>query len=242
MSNPNPSLPPTAPVVEVPPSAPSAPMPVGDSGAGSPSGGGSGGASDQARQAADTAKAGAAEVGGEAQQKAIDVKDTAMGEARSVANDARDQASQVLGTAQEQLRAQAAEQTDRLSHTLKDLSRQLGQMADSSEEPDAGVVRLVRGAADQAGETATRLDDGGLDTLVSDVTRFARQRPGVFLLGSLAAGMAVGRLARHVDVGEVGQAAKDALQSESSTNDGPDPRSSGPRSTSDNAQPTGGTS
>jgi hypothetical protein len=42
----------------------------------------------------------------------------------------------------------------------------------------------------------------------------------MFLLGSLAAGMAVGRLARHVDVSEVGQAAKDALQPDSSSGSG----------------------
>ena len=169
-------------------------------------------ASDKAGAAASAVQDGVGQVASSAQQKAGDVKNKATGEAKSVVSDARDQASQVVGTARTQLRSQAADQTDRLAETLSQVGRQLSQMADGADDPESGVTRLVRGAADQADSTARRLTDGGLDTLVGDVTRVARNRPALFLIGSVAAGFAVGRLARHLDLGELGQSAKEAAQ------------------------------
>lgn len=198
--------------------------------AGTAAGEGTGGTRDVARQ-------GAAEVRDETTAKAADVRDTAAGEARSVAADARDQATQVVGTAQQQLRSQASEQADRLAQTLKDVSRQLTQMVERSDEPDAGVVRLLRGAADQAGQTAGRLDDGGLDRLVADVSSFARRRPGVFLLGGLAAGVAAGRLLRNVDTSELTQAAKEGAQPDDTSSTG----GSTPTPTSGTVSAAGGT-
>ena len=42
----------------------------------------------------------------------------------------------------------------------------------------------------------------------TSLKRFARNRPGTFLLGGVGAGFAVGRLLRHADLKEIGHAAK----------------------------------
>jgi hypothetical protein len=58
----------------------------------------------------------------------------------------------------------------------------------------------VAGYADQArrkvDEFANRLDREGIDGLASDLTRFARRRPGLFLLSCAGAGFALARVVR----------------------------------------------
>ena len=167
----------------------------------------SGSAQDDAKQAANA-------VAGDAKSKAVDVQESAKAEVRSVAKDAKDQAADVLGTTRSQLRDQATEQTKNLSATMRDIGDQLGGMADNSEDPEAQVAQLAKSAADTLGARAQRLEDGGLDELVDDVKRFARNRPGAFLLGSIAAGFAVGRLAKHADLQKAGEIAKSEFDTE----------------------------
>ena len=154
----------------------------------------------------------ASAVGNEARDRVVDLRDTAQGEARTVVHDARDQAAQVLGTTRDQLRHQAGEQARALARTLRDIGDQLTTMADGSDDEGSEVVRLVRGAADQATRSADHLDQGGIDALMGDLTRTARTRPGLFLLGSAAAGFTAGRLVRHLDTSELSSVAREAVQ------------------------------
>lgn len=157
------------------------------------------------------AKSAARDVADHTRSTAAEVTDTAKDEARSVAQDARQQASNVLSTARTELRQQAQEQTRTLASTLHDVGRQLGGMADSSEQPQAQVPALARAAADRLRHQAERLDDGGLDGLVADLKRFARNRPAAFLVASAAAGFGIGRLAKHADLGEIAEQVKDEV-------------------------------
>lgn len=154
------------------------------------------------------AKQAAHSVAESAKDKTVEVHQTAKAEARSVAHDAKNQASEVLATTRSQLREQAAEQTKSVSSTLRDIGEQLGGMADNSNQPEAQVATLAKSAASSLSSRADRLDEGGLDGLVEDLKRFARNRPGAFLLGSVTLGFAVGRLAKHADLGEAGEVAK----------------------------------
>ena len=160
------------------------------------------------------AKQAASEVKGHATDKAGDVARTAKAEARSVVDDARDQAAGVVSTTRTELKARASEQTKTLSTTLDDIGQQLGGMADNSDDPEAQVAKLARSAADTLGSQARRLDDGGLDGMVDDVKRFARNRPGAFLLGTVAAGFAIGRLAKHADLQQSKEKAQEQLDPE----------------------------
>lgn len=161
-------------------------------------------------------KQAASNVADHARGKAAEVGGTAKSEARSIADDAKSQAADVLGTARSELRERATEQTRTLSSTLDDIGRQLGNMADSSDEPEAQMATLARSAADSLSKQANRLDKGGFDGVVDDVKRFARNRPGAFLLGSVAAGFAIGRLAKHADLQQAAQHAKGELGTDGS--------------------------
>ena len=62
---------------------------------------------------------------------------------------------------------------------------------------DAGSVAQYADQARQCiDDMARRLETGGLDGVARDVSRFARRRPGVFLLSCAGAGFALARLVR----------------------------------------------
>lgn len=166
------------------------------------------------QSSADQTKQAATDVAQHAQGKAGEVAGTAKQEAQSVANDAKQQAADVLGTARSELRTQAADQAKTLSATLSDVGRQLGDMADGSNEPDAQVAQLARSAADSLSQRAERIDEGGIDGVIDDVKRFARNRPGAFLLGAIGAGFAIGRLAKHADLDQAKEHAKDQVDTD----------------------------
>lgn len=158
----------------------------------------------------DQAKAAASDVADHASDKASEVAGSAKSEAKSVVADAKDQAATVLHQSRGELRDRASEQAKALSSTLGDFASQLGDMAGGSSDPDAPMARLASSVSDSMHQGAQRLDEGGVDGLLDDVKRFARNRPGAFLLASVAAGFAVGRLAKHADLQQSAQHAKDA--------------------------------
>jgi hypothetical protein len=139
------------------------------------------------------AKQVAGEVGDQAMQVASDAKEQAL----QVAGDIKQQARDVLGEARSELRQQAESGTKRAAEGIRTVGGQIEALRDG-RPADAGPIA---GYADQARrkmeDVATRLDQGGLDGMIADVSRFARRRPGLFLLACTSAGFAVARLARN---------------------------------------------
>jgi len=160
---------------------------------------------------AEAAKGAASEVAGEATSAAAGVKDTVTTEVGSVVGDAKAQAASLLRTSKDELRTQAETRARDLSSALDGAARQLHSMAEGAEDPSSTVAQLSRSAAEQLQRQSRRLEDGGLEGLVADARRFARNRPGAFMLGTIAAGFAVGRLAKHADVKQVADMAKQEL-------------------------------
>jgi hypothetical protein len=130
---------------------------------------------------------------------------TAAGEGKRVAGIAGDEAQKVVGEtklqarvlmddARNQLEEQSRSQRDRLVQTLGTLGRDLDRMAGSSESGLASD--LVRGAAERVQNVRQHLDGREPAEMLDEVREFARRRPGVFLLGALAAGVVAGRVAR----------------------------------------------
>ena len=113
-----------------------------------------------------------------------------------MAGDIKEQARDVLGEARSEFRQQAESGTKRAAEGIRTLGGQIEALRDG-RPADAGPIA---GYADQARrkmeDVATRLDQGGLDGMIADVSRFARRRPGLFLLACTGAGFAVARLAR----------------------------------------------
>ncbi|WP_166390783.1 hypothetical protein [Nocardioides ochotonae] len=122
------------------------------------------------------------------------VAGTAAEEARAVASEAAGQARRVLDDAITQASEQSRTQQARLAETLRGLADDLGQMADGGEPGLATSV--AKEVADRARSAGSYLEGHEPSELLEEARRFARRRPGVFLLGSLAAGVVAGRLLR----------------------------------------------
>lgn len=140
------------------------------------------------------------------QDKAREAAGTAADETRHVAGVAQDEARQVAAEASQQLRGlvdeatqQVAEQTSaqksRLAETVRSFGDDLQSMQQQGESSGL-AAQVVQQVSEQARTLARTLEDREPADLLQDVRRFARQRPGTFLLGALAAGVVAGRVAR----------------------------------------------
>lgn len=160
---------------------------------------------ERAKAVADEATSKVTEVAASAAGDAKVLVSDAKGEVLAVAGEAKDKVRDLTQDARQQLRQQANEQAGRAAGAMRDLSEQLAAMAGAA---DGGLVPdLARQASSSIDGLARRLDDGGLDALVADVKRFARNKPGTFLLGAAAAGLLAGRLTRSVDTHALVEAA-----------------------------------
>lgn len=132
-------------------------------------------------------------------------------ETKSVAGEAKDHARNLVSEARSQLQGQVDDQSrqqkDMLVGTLSTFGDDLASMAQNGSGLAADVAHQV---AERASSLSRHLDGREPSELLDDVRRFARQRPGTFLLGALAAGVIVGRLARGT---------KDAIDAAEGTQD-----------------------
>lgn len=143
---------------------------------------GSSSTTEQAGQAAETAKNEGRHVAGVAQD-----------EAKKVASEARDQAYDLVQQASSQVEEQSRTQKDRLAQTARTFGEDLDSMASQGEGLAATVARQV---ADQVKAFSSQLESHEPTELLDEVRSFARRRPGTFLLSALAAGVVAGRLTR----------------------------------------------
>jgi len=144
-----------------------------------------------ARQVAATAGQGTEEVVGEVRSQAANVLGDATSQARDVVREARSE-----------MRQQASQQTDRVAQGLRTLAGQVEALRNGNPDEAGPVVDYVRQAGDKIQALAGRMESGGLDGIADDVRRFARRRPGTFLVGAAVAGFAVGRLLRSSTGGD----------------------------------------
>lgn len=151
----------------------------------------SSGVSDKANEA----KHAAQETASTAADETKHVAGVAGEEAKKVAGEAKDHVRSLLDEARGQADEQSRTQRDRLVGTLGSFSSDLKQMADQSTTPGL-AADVARQVADRTQSLSDHLDGREPADLLEDVRSFARQRPGVFLLGALAAGVVAGRLAR----------------------------------------------
>jgi hypothetical protein len=79
----------------------------------------------------------------------------------------------------------AAEQIEEVAHALSRAGEQL-----ENQPTLAGYASHI---ADSVSNIATRLRDGSIEDLIDDTRQLARRNPGLFMLGSFAAGVALAR-------------------------------------------------
>lgn len=141
-----------------------------------------------------------------AKQEAADLKDTAATQAKDVLGTAKDEASTVLGEAkfqakdlyaqtQQELKDQASTQQRRVAAGLRSVSDDLGAMAANSN--GGGVAAdVVHQISTRLSSASSWLGDRDPSAVLDEVKRFARRRPGTFILGAAITGIIVGRLTR----------------------------------------------
>lgn len=148
---------------------------------------------DRAAEVGGTAKEQTGQVAGSAKEQAANVAGTAKEQAVDVAHGAADQARNLLEELRTNVRDQVGTQRDKLSQTLDQYATELRQMAERSDS-DGPATEAVRQIATKLQDMRSYLEGGG--DVVTDVRRFARRRPGTFLLACAAAGVLAGRATR----------------------------------------------
>jgi len=171
-------------------------------------------ARDQGREVASTAREQTERVTSVAREQGLEVVQSAAGQAAEVVASAREQATQVAQEASAQARGlleetrsrleeQATTGAEKLGENLRRVGDEAQALADGRPE-DAPLVRdyvqragdVLLEASERAYGVADDLQERGLAGVLQDVQRFARRRPGAFLLGTAFAGIAVGRAVR----------------------------------------------
>ena len=138
------------------------------------------------------------QVKGTAKDAASNVADTTAARGQEIKGQAKQHAHSIAGDAQRQLRGHAQEETQRAGAALGTAADQLRALADGRVD-EAGVLgEYVEAAADAVNRWADSIQDRGFDGLLDDLRSFGRRRPGMFLAGALAAGIAAGRFGRNV--------------------------------------------
>lgn len=139
---------------------------------------------EQASASAQTAQQGGQQIADQAQEQLSQLSDQAQLELH-----------RVIEQAQCEIRERADEQTDKLATGLRGWADELRALAEGRTDGAPRAVDWLGHAARQATDYADRLEHQGAAGVVDDVSRFARRRPGVFLMGAVIAGFAAGRLA-----------------------------------------------
>jgi hypothetical protein len=139
----------------------------------------------------------ASQVATSATESGTQVAQHAVDQAKTVTAETQRQARNLVGEAQNQVREQAQTQQQRASTGLHSLADQLGAMAEHGDE-SSPATDLARQASERAHGVANWLEQRQPGDLIEEVRRFARQRPGTFLLAAAAAGVLAGRLTRGV--------------------------------------------
>lgn len=141
-----------------------------------------------------------------AKHEASDLKDSATGHAKDVLGAAKDEASGVVGEAkmqakdlyaqtQRELRDQANTQQQRLATGLRSVGDELGSMASNSD--GSGIAAdLVQQASGRVSAAANWLGDRDPGAVLTEVKRYARRKPGTFILAAAIGGVIIGRLTR----------------------------------------------
>jgi hypothetical protein len=137
----------------------------------------------------------AAAVGQSASEAGSRVTQTAADQAREVVSETARQARDLLGEAGGQVRDQSSVQQQKAASQLRSVADELREMV--AKGGQSGVAtEVAHQAAERLHGAASWLEQREPADVLQAVRDFARRRPGMFLAGAVAAGLAAGRLTR----------------------------------------------
>ena len=140
-------------------------------------------------------------------QAAQDVASEATSEAKAVAGHAKDQLGDFVGQARDEVRRQADDRSAQAATGLRTLADQVGALKEGRTEESGNLAGYLDEAQAKVSSFAARVEQGGAQGVLDDLTSLARRRPGVFLAGAAAAGFAAGRFLRAARADDGGQSA-----------------------------------
>jgi len=156
-------------------------------------------AKDRAKETKDVAVDEAKNVGQTAAQAGSQVASTATEQAKEVAAETQRQAKDLLDQGRTQVKQQVVSQQQKAGQGLSSLAQEIRALADGSSEGAPGPARdLLQQASSSVESFASMLQNKEPAELLDEVRRFARRKPGLFLLGAAAAGVLAGRLTSGV--------------------------------------------
>jgi hypothetical protein len=161
--------------------------------------------------AADQASQVASSAGGEAKHVAAEATEGV----RAAVDEARTQVQSLISGTRDEVRSQAEVRTAKASEGLRGIATQFHAIASGHPEEAPQLSGYLREAEQRVSAFATRLDDRGPQGVMEDVTRFARRRPGTFLLCAAGIGFVAGRAVRASAA-----ASRDGLLSQPTTTPG----------------------
>ncbi|MEV6412545.1 hypothetical protein [Kribbella sp. NPDC051718] len=131
-----------------------------------------------------------------AREVAASVKEKAS----DVASDAREQTRRLAGQTRDELVSQAGQQKERAAGSLRAVGDELRGMAEHGQS-GLGAQLATHGAgfANQAADFLQQHEPG---ELLDEVRRYARRKPGTFLLMAAVAGVVAGRMTRALSAGD----------------------------------------
>jgi hypothetical protein len=154
---------------------------------------------ERAQETKDAALGEARNVGQTAAQAGSQVASTATDQAKQVAQETQRQAKDLLDQGRTQLKEQAVTQQQKAASSLSSLASELRGLADGTSAGAPGPARdLLQQASSSVESFASMLQNKEPAELLDEVRRFARRKPGLFLLGAAAAGVLAGRLTSGV--------------------------------------------
>jgi len=145
---------------------------------------------------AETAKAEMSTVATTAAEGAKEVAGEATVQTKAVLSQAKQQVDGLVTQTREEVRQQAEDRSAQAAGGLRTLSEQVAALADGRPESAGSLPRYLEEVQEHVRGLASRLEHGGPQGIVDDVSRFARRRPGLFLAGAVGAGFVVGRVVR----------------------------------------------
>ncbi|MBJ3777992.1 hypothetical protein [Acuticoccus mangrovi] len=134
----------------------------------------------------------------------MSTKDTIEREARSAeakmseaAQTVRERAEAAASDAQRAAQSYAEEGKRTAAGHIADFANAVRRAGDELSTRDQTIAaRLVGEAAEGLEQVAQSISDTSVDDMVGSVQRFARRNPGAFVVGSVLAGLAVGRFVK----------------------------------------------
>lgn len=148
----------------------------------------------QSKAVARTANQDVRELAGSVRTQADQVKGELTGQARAMLDETRDQ-----------VQTQADIQAARVGRALYQVGSQAVALSEGRPEEAGPLVDYAEQAAGWLDDTASYIEERGIEGLASDVVDFARRRPAVFLAGAAVVGFGVGRLIRSGAVSSDGE-------------------------------------